>query len=91
MLCKRRIEIREAGKPHPLRKDRSPDRIIWDRMGLQAVFHLQNVFQLSQKRICLGELRQFKVRDQMPVTKPVERDQRVRRTYPFIDAAVGKL
>ncbi len=60
-------------------------------MCLQAVLHLQAVFERAQEDVRVGEFRALALGDEAAVGEPAETDERVRRVKPRIARAVREL
>ena len=60
-------------------------------MGLQAVLHLQTVFEAAPELISIGQLRVLDFCDQRSIRQAAETDQRMGSAQPGVTAAESKL
>ena len=60
-------------------------------MSLQAVLHLQTVFEAAPELISIGQLRVFEFRYQRSIGQARESDQSMRSAQPGVAAAESKL
>ncbi len=83
-----RIFLRETHAPG----DQFPPRIILrHRMSLQAVLHLQTVFEATPELISIGQLRVFEFCYQRSIGQARETDQGMGSAQPGVTASESKL
>jgi hypothetical protein len=91
MAAKVIIKLFDIGEPHTPGDKSAPEFVVGDKVSLEAVLHLQHVFETTKKVVRVKKLGSFSIFDKAAVCKAAEADQRVRDAKPFVTAAVSKL